>query len=109
MNKQKELMTTKDLVKSILEKDEAARNSDNFLYLRVLGVIAEERNIDIYSLPVSKFFMNLSEWGFPPFETVRRTRQFIQSKFPELSANSAVQVFRAENETVFEDFSRGAV
>jgi hypothetical protein len=53
--------------------------------------------------------MHSSDWGFPPFETVRRTRQFIQRKFPELSANPAVQVFRAENETVFEEFARGAV
>lgn len=107
MSKRKELTTTKALVKSILEQDEMARNSDNYLYFRVLAMIGSQRNIDINSVPVSQFFLNLSELGFPPFETVRRSRQYIQNKFPELSANKVVEDFRKENETVFREFARG--
>lgn len=109
MSKRKELQTVKNLVKEILEQDEKARNCDNYLYLTVLKSMGMEKSIDIDSVPVPEFLMNSSEWGFPPFETVRRSRQFIQNKFPELSANETVQCFREENQTVFKEFARGAV
>ena len=109
MSKRKELMTTKALVKTILEQDEKARNCDNYLYLTVLKSIGAKKSIDISGVPVSEFLMHSSDWGFPPFETVRRTRQYIQRKFPGLSACETVQDFRKENEAVFKDFARGAV
>lgn len=107
MSKKQELMTTKALVKSILEQDAMARNCDNYLYLKVLGVVAHEKDKDILRVPVSEFLIHSSEWGVPPFETVRRTRQYIQRKNPALSACETVKEFRDENETDFRDFARG--
>lgn len=107
MSKKQELMTTKALVKSILEQDEMARNCDNYLYLKVLGAVANEKNKDILRVPVSEFLIHSSDWGFPPFETVRRTRQYIQRKNPGLSACKTVEDFRKENEADFKDFARG--
>lgn len=105
MSKTKELITTTALVKQILKQDERARNSDSFLYFRVLGVLALEKGIDMNRIPVPLFLLNMAEWGFPPFESVRRTRQKLQATFPELSADEAVEEFRAENETEFRAFA----
>ena len=108
MSKINELFTTKRLVKEILLTDERARNSDSFLYFRVLGVLALEKGIDMNHIPVTAFLLNMAEWGFPPFESVRRTRQKLQATFPELIANEAVEAFRSENEADYRAFARSA-
>ena len=98
MSKTSELITTTALVKEILISDERARNSDSFLYFRVLGVLGIAKGIDIYKVPTAVFLLKMAEWGFPPFESVRRTRQKLQATYPELSANKTVEAYRAENE-----------
>ena len=109
MSKRQELATTKALVKSILEQDKMARNSDSYLYLKVLDAIDKEKKIGIHNIPIGRFLLFMHDWGFPPFETVRRTRQFIQRKFPDLDACEDVQAFREENQVDFKDFARGAI
>lgn len=98
MSKTKELYTTTALVKEILISDEKARNSDSFLYLLVLNVVAQRKGFDLNCVPITDFLFNMAEWGFPPFESVRRSRQKLQAAFPELSADETVEAFRAENE-----------
>ena len=107
MNKKRELKTTKSLVESILEQDAEARNSDRHLYLKVIRKVAEERMFDLNAISVTDFLSNMSQWGFPPFESVRRSRQKLQQFNPELSSNDEVQAFREENEAVFREFARG--
>ena len=48
-----ELNSTKALVNSILETDERARNSDSYLYLAVLGVVADREGIDLNQISFS--------------------------------------------------------
>lgn len=105
MTKEK-LESTETLVREILEVDEDARNSDNILYLRVLERIADKKQIHLYNFCVPYFFCNMKEYGFPPFETVRRSRQKIQRKFPELRANKEVADQREENEEVYREFAK---
>lgn len=107
MNKKTELIIVKSLVKEILTEDTRARNSDSYLYLKVLDVFSVKKHIDVNNIPVKDFLLNMSAWGFPPFETVRRSRQQLQHELSELSASEEVQEARAENEAVFKDFSRG--
>lgn len=109
MNKATELKTTKALVKAILEQYPKARNSDSFLYLKVLGVLADKEGMDMGRIPVTTFLLNMSAWNFPPFESVRRARQKLQRQFPELSASKEVQECRDENEFVFNAFASGEV
>ncbi len=109
MNKAKELTTTMALVKELLVQDERTRNSDSFLYFKVLGALGAEKGIDMNYVPVSAFLLNMAEWGFPAFETVRRTRQKIQAEFPELAASKTVAGFRSENEKEFRKFARAGV
>ena len=104
-----DLKTTTALVKSILEQDKQCRNSDSFLYLKVLSVIGEQRGIDINQMSIPYFLLNLHGAGFPGFETVRRTRQKLQQHHPELAACEAVEGYRAENEAEYREYARGVV
>ena len=109
MSKSKELATTTELVLQILKNEPVARNNDNFLYLQVLRATGQKNGVDIDSMSIPRFFCHLKEYGFPAFETVRRTRQKIQSEYPELSANSTVSAGRMLNEEIFRDYARGNV
>lgn len=72
------LQSTKALVKSILEQDERARNSDSYLYFRILERIDKA----VLTLTVSEFLLSMGMKGIPPFESVRRTRQMLQAECP---------------------------
>lgn len=102
-----DLKTTKALVTVILEQDEKARNSDSHLYFRVINTIAAKHNIDLGRIPVIDFLLNMKKSPFPPFESVRRSRQKVQRQCPWLAASPEVEEFRAENEHEFREFARG--
>lgn len=105
MNCLKSLITTKELVKCVLEQVPETRSSDMLLYF----VICDRLNATALELPFGSVITNLEKYHLPPFETVRRTRQYIQRKNPWLSACKTVEDFRKENEADFKDFARGAV
>lgn len=105
-DKAAELKTCTGLVKYILTNDLRTRNSDSFLYLRVLEHIAKAKDINLQSITVPTFLTTMQA-DFPGFETVRRTRQKMQQSFPELSASETTEENRAEAEVVFRDFARG--
>lgn len=92
----------KALVKTILEEDEMTRNSDSFLYFRLLERIDKA----ILTVPVHDFLLGMGLWGIPPFESVRRARQKIQAECPWLAACDKVKEYRAENEEMYVDFAR---
>lgn len=102
-----DLKNTTALVKSILEQDKQCRNSDSFLYLKVLSAVATQKRIDLENMSVPYFLLNLHGAGFPPFESVRRARQKIQASFPELAACERVEGFRAENEQKYKAYALG--
>lgn len=102
----KDLKTIKALVLALLESDPKARNSDSYLYYRVIKIVADKHKIDLSKITVIGFLLNMKQYPFPPFESVRRTRQKIQVKHPELAASAEVQELRAENEEAFLEFAR---
>ena len=104
-----DLKNTTALVKSILEQDKQCRNSDSFLYLKVLSAIGKQKVIDIEKMSVPYFLVNLHGAGLPPFESVRRARQKVQATYPELRACKAVEDFRADNEAQFRAYAVGDV
>jgi hypothetical protein len=108
-NTAQELSTIKEIVKSILVMDPKARNSDSYLYLKVIEQQAAQKNVDIRFLSVAVFFSELPQNGFAKFESVRRARQKLQNDFPELMGTEDVRIFREDNETVFRAFARGEV
>lgn len=107
----KKLNALKDLVIAILEKDERARNSDSFLYLRVISYIADKNGIDLNGVSVTEFLLNMNAppIKFPPFESVRRARQKAQAEHPHLAACEKVAGFRAENQGEYLAFARGVM
>ena len=104
-----ELQNTTQLVKAILEEDKQARNSDSFLYLKVLEHISEKEGFAINHMTVPYFLENMKEYGFPGFETVRRTRQKVQQHHPELAASKKVAGMRMIQETEFRQYARSEV
>ncbi len=102
------LITIANLVKDILTDIPETRNSDYYLYLKVL-----ERTAEINGAPkpkdltVSYFLRNAKKLKFPYFETVRRARQKIQEEIPELKSVPCVAKVKAEKEKAFREFARG--
>ena len=104
-----ELKNTTKLVKSILEVDKQARNSDSILYLRVLERISQERGIHLDFLTVRNFLSSMNILPFPPFESVRRTRQKVQATFPELASAEKIAKMRMENEKEYRAYALGDI
>ena len=109
MSKSTELKTTTDLVKELLAMFPDTRNNDNTLYYRVLAAIGKTNGIDIEKMSVPYFLLHLKEFGFPAFETVRRTRQKIQECNPNLAASADVEAGRKANESAFENYARKVI
>ena len=106
MSKRAELKNTKALVKAILETDQRARNSDSFLYMKVIEYLDEIHGSNLSKMTVGCFLNNMGILKAPSFETVRRTRQKLQAAFPELASSKAVADQRADNEAKYREFAR---
>ena len=104
-----ELKNTTKLVKSILEENKRARNSDSFLYFKVVQREAAQKGIDLRDLSVASFLLGMNVFGFTKFETVRRTRQKVQATFPELASAERVAAMRMENEEEYRAFALGDI
>ena len=102
MNKAAELKTTTKLVKEILEKHPKARDSDELLYYMVCKNINEAW----LNVPAWVFLLNRKTYGYPAFESVRRTRQKMQALYPGLAGKSTVEGQRKRNEEVFRNYAR---
>lgn len=100
------LQNTSQLVKEILTDCETARNSDSYLYLKVLQAVSKKTDCDIDNMPVTRFLLHMNEHKFPAFETVRRTRQKMQALHPELAGCDRVEAGRKLKEEEFIDYAR---
>lgn len=95
------LYETKELVKQVLEENESARNSDNELYVEICYRV----NPSVLRLPFADVIGGLADYNLPPFESVRRTRQKLQAERPDLRPCDEVALFRAENESAYQEFA----
>lgn len=105
MNKAKELRTTTEIVKDILENDVMARNSDDYLYYMVCRKVNEI----IVHLPFWKVMLNRKQYKFPSFKSVERARRKLQKAYPEYAGDEEVEAQRVLNEEVFVEYARGIV
>lgn len=101
----KDLKAITKLVKSILEEDQYARDSDSLLYFRVLEYFGKANGMDIHDMSVLSFLMNMARWGYPPFESVRRARQKVQAKYPHLGSSQRVAALRGAQEEEYRRFA----
>lgn len=77
----------KDVVHNILKKDSRARNNDKFLVLETLRHMGFKVYIDYEDLEV-----------MPSFETITRSRRFIQNELGECLPTPEVDQRRTEQE-----------
>lgn len=94
--------TIESMVKTELEKNERSRKDDMFLYYRIC---VQKSDKDVAHLAFGNVMRNYKEFGLPTFETVRRTRQKVQERFPYLKDNETV-IKRAEAESDYLDYVR---
>ena len=59
-------------------------------------------------MSVPFFLLHMKEYGFPPFESVRRNRQLIAAKYPNLSGGEDVEAWRTANEEAVREYVREA-
>lgn len=71
------------VVRKVLEEKEYTREDDFLLVYNVF----KEFMPDIDNYDFKDIMINHREYGLPYFESVRRTRQKLQSKHPELSSS----------------------
>lgn len=71
------------VVRKVLEEKEYTREDDFLLVYNVF----KEFMPDIDNYDFKDIMINHREYGLPYFESVRRTRQKLQSKYPELSSS----------------------
>ena len=109
MSKRNQLITLTNLVKSILETDVHTRNSDSYLYLKVVEHIAAQKGLDLDKISVPYFLQNINDLGFPPMKSVNRCRRKLQREYPDLRGCGAVEEARAENEMEYIGYSRSVI
>lgn len=86
----------KEVVRQILFDDVKARSSDRYLYIEVV----KKLNPELANAPL---IIAMADANIPCFETVRRTRQYWQSRFPSLRANETVQMYRKALEDEYKE------
>ena len=101
------LIRVSKIVKEVLTDIPDTRNSDSYLYLKLLERVAQtqETPIDLKEMTVEYFLSNVKQLHFPYFETVSRARRKVQEEHPELKAKAEVEKVRAEKEEVFKAFA----
>ena len=105
MKKLKELRQVTKVVTKILEQDTVARNDDSYLYVSVikefeniLGLCASDVALEVFLTdPIFK--------GFPCFETVRRSRQKVQSSRLDLASDKRINELRKIAEQDYRAFA----
>lgn len=100
------LIQTQERVRAVLTEHEEARNSDNVLYMYIIKDIAKDKGIELEKLSAINLLSHMKEYGFPPFETVRRTRQKLQQHNEELRADAQVDALRYVVEQEYLDYVR---
>ena len=101
----KRLQGATEVVRSILKTDPKARNDDNLLYYLVLKSYGDKNGVDIESMSIPRFLLNMREYGFPPFESVRRARQKLQHDYPELAGYKTIEEKRRKEEEVYRSYA----
>lgn len=101
----KNIRTTSDIVKEVLENCPDARNSDDLLYINVCRKISPM----ICTQPLQTVFLMRKELGIPCYESVRRSGQKIRAAHPELCGADEVEAQRVVNEQIVRDYARSVV
>ena len=101
-----ELKNTTKLVFEILQLIPETRENDNLLYYYVCKKRLKRDDVKIDEITFEHALLLRDYYGFPSFETVRRTRQKVQAEHPELKGKEETQAFRAALEPEFRAYAK---
>lgn len=101
----KTLKTVERRVTEILMEHPDARNDDMRLYLLVSQSCIYETH-GIGSVTFVDVMTNYKAFGIPCFESIRRARQKIQAKCPELGCSPEVRRARHRMERVYSEYAK---
>ena len=101
--RRKDLETLQTIVKAILENDNKARNSDDYLY----SVVCKKLVPECANAPFCHVISNRMKWNLPSYDSVGRTRRKLQEKHPELSAFESTKRNRTILEEEYIAYARG--
>lgn len=73
-------MELKEIIKRLLTEEEATRNDDHLLFIRVCAEICP----GALNQPLYRVFTRRKELGLPNYDSVTRLRRMIQKAHPEL-------------------------
>ncbi len=96
----KRLKKVESIVERILDMREDTRESDDILYL----CVCEYFHRGVSSMTLKDFLKTRKNTGCPNFETVRRTRQKVFEKRPELKPEKITKL-REDMEEVYVDYA----
>lgn len=96
----KRLKNVEHVVENILNTMEDSRGNDDILYLYV----CEHFNDKVSSMTLKNFLITRKATGCPTFETVRRTRQKVFEKRPELKPKKITEL-REDMIPVYVDYA----
>jgi hypothetical protein len=96
----KNLKTVENVVVGILNENKETRESDDILYLHVCEYFCE----GVSSMTLKDFLTARKETNCPNFETVRRTRQKVFEKHPELKPEKITEL-RESMIDIFVDYA----
>ena len=104
----KRLFVIEKLVKEVLTDIPDTRNSDDYLYLKVLERvdIMQGMTLNLSNMPVSYFLCNVKKLNFPYYASVARARRKIKAAHPELRGTEKVEAVRSEKEKVFREYAK---
>jgi len=102
----KDLKTIQEKVKAVLTSNAEARNDDMKLYFCVCDYTLSDEGIHIGNMPFETVMKQYRSLGIPCFESVRRTRQKLQAKYPELAGNRQIQKLRAAQEKTYRKYAK---
>lgn len=103
------LSSMKEKVKLLLEKFPAARSNDQLLYEKVLqyctkGILIYDSTDKLIKPANGKGWTFDDFLSFPNYETIRRSRQHIQEKYPELGPSGKVAIEREAKQHAYTKF-----
>ncbi|MCQ2087670.1 MAG: hypothetical protein MJZ37_06350 [Bacilli bacterium] len=98
----KNLKSVEAMVKKALEEYPEARSDDFILIARVYEQINPMFMFDNFSYIMT----NHKDLHLPCFESIRRTRQKLQSKYEELRPSKEAQEFRTAAEEAYIEYAR---
>ena len=96
------LKTIERKVRTILAKNEDARNDDMVLYLVLCNACLK----DAGALPLAEIMTQYKYLGLPSFESVSRTRRKLQARYPELAGSRPERKKRSAGEHDYRRYAK---